>query len=287
MIGIIGGTGVTGSHVVEALKAKGVDFTCIVRDPDAAKIKLGDNVKVKRGDLSNPASLDTALDGLDTLYLLCGHSPVLEDLLLNGLEAAKRCGISYIIHSSGTEKGIRQDSPSEIMQMHHRVENAVRDSGIRWAISRPNYFMSNLLAMAEPVASMDKLITPLPPETVISMIHPADIGECAAEMLVNQNLCGQEYFLTGPAITMREVASDISHVTGKDVEYKQVTFEAARKAMEAKGAPQWLLAHMTGMMGLVEQGAAAQESEWVKKLTGHAPRTLKTWLAGVKGTFGG
>ena len=66
MIGILGGTGVTGSQVVAALKAKGADFTCIVRDPDAAKAKLGDDVNVVPGDLSDPASLDSAMEGIDT-----------------------------------------------------------------------------------------------------------------------------------------------------------------------------------------------------------------------------
>ena len=55
MIGVLGGTGVTGSQVVAALRAKGVDFTCIVRDPDAAKAKLGD-VNIVHGDLSKPDS---------------------------------------------------------------------------------------------------------------------------------------------------------------------------------------------------------------------------------------
>ena len=59
-------------------KARGVDFTCIVRDPDAAKAKLGD-VNIVHGDLSEPGSLGKALErGVDTLYLLCGLGPVLQ-----------------------------------------------------------------------------------------------------------------------------------------------------------------------------------------------------------------
>lgn len=287
MIGVIGGTGVTGGQVVAALKQKGADFTCISRDPEAAKAKVGADVKIVQGDLSDPASLDSALQGIDTLFLLCGHSPMLKDMLMNGVEAAKRAGVSYIVDSSGTEKGIRADSPSEIMKMHFHVENAVRDSGMKWAISRPNYFMSNLMAMAEPVAKMGKLIMPLPPEATISMIHPLDIGECAAEMLINQDHAGQDYFLTGPAITMGGVAEAISEATGKEVSYMQVPVEAARKAMQEKGAPDWLLAHMGGMMGMMASGDAAHETDWVEKLTGHAPRTLKDWLSGAKAAFGG
>ena len=287
MIGVFGGTGNTGGQVVAVLKAKGTDFTCIVRDPGAAKAKLGDDVKVVQGDLSDPSSLDGALEGIDTLYLLCGHSPKLAEFELNGLEAAKRAGVSYIVEASGSEKGITPDSPSQIMQMHYQVENKVRDSGIKWAISRPNFFMSNLMGMAEPVAKMGKLISALPLDTVISMIHPADIGESVAELLTNQERAGREYFLAGPAITMGDVVKGISDAVGKEIEYVQVPPEAARGAMEEKGMPDWLIAHMGAMMGICGRGDMADESDWVQQLTGHAPRTLSEWLGGAKAAFGG
>ena len=55
---------------------------------------------------------------------------------------------------------MKADGPSDIMRMHFHVENAaIRDSGIKWAISRPDFFTSNLMSMAEPVAKMGKLIT--------------------------------------------------------------------------------------------------------------------------------
>ncbi len=284
MIGVLGGTGVTGSQVVAALRANGADFTCIVRDPEAGKAKLGD-IKAVQGDLSDPDSLDRAMAGIDTLYLLCGHSPLLEEMEINGLAAAKRAGVSYIVKSSGSEKGIRADSPSDMMKMHHAVENAVRDSGIKWAISRPNFFMSNLMAMAETISKMGKLITTMQPETVISMIHPADIGECVTELLINQEWAGQEYFLAGPSITMGEVATTISNVTGKNVEYVQVSPDAARSTMEEKGMPEWLMDHMGAMMGFAARNEMGHESEWVQTLTGHPPRTLTDWLTGAKGSF--
>ena len=287
MIGVFGGTGVTGSQVVAALKAKGADFTCIVRDPEAAKAKLGGDVNLVQGDLSNPSSLDKAFEGLDTLFLLCGHSPKLGEFETNALEAAKRAGISYIVLSTGSEKGITPDAPSEILKTHYHMENAVRDSGIKWAISRPNFYISNLMGMAEPVANMGKLISALPPETTISMIHPADIGECVAELLTNQDRAGQEYFLTGPVVSMNDVVAAISSAVGKDIEYVQVPPEAAKKAMEDKNMPDWLIAHMGGMMGFVAQGGMNGETDWVQQLSGHAPRTIDDWLSGAKAAFGG
>lgn len=287
MIGVLGGTGVTGSQVVAALKAKGAEFKCIVRDPAAAAEKLGGDIDFVQGDLSDPGSLDTAFAGLDTLYLLCGHSPKLAEMEINGLEAAKRAGISYVVKSSGSEKGVTADAPSEIIRNHYVIEQEVRKGAIDWAISQPNFFTSNLLNMAAPVVAMDKLITALPKETVISMVHPADVGECAAELLTNNSYQGAAYYLAGAAITMGDVVKTMSEVLGREIEYVQVSPEVAKKAMEDKGMLDWLIAHMGGMMGFVAKGGMAGESDWVEKLTGHAPRTLKEWLEANKGAFAG
>ena len=88
MIGVIGGTGITGSQLVATLKAKAAEFRCIVRDPDAARAKLGTDVELVGGDLSDISSLESAMSGFDTLYILCGHSPMLQQLEINALEAA-------------------------------------------------------------------------------------------------------------------------------------------------------------------------------------------------------
>ena len=110
MIGILGGTGVTGCQVVAALDRNGADFKCIVRDPEAAKIKLGQKVALVKAELSDRNSLKSAMEGLDTLYILCGHSPILRELEINALETAKEVGVSYVIKASGSEKGIKPGS---------------------------------------------------------------------------------------------------------------------------------------------------------------------------------
>lgn len=287
MIGVLAGTGVTGSQVVAALQKKGADFKCIVRNPDAARQKLGGEVALVQGDLSDRASLDAAFAGLDTLYLLCGHSPMLGEMEKNGLEAAKQAGVGYIVKSSGSEKGITPDAPSKILQMHHQMEQEVRNSGVKWAILRPNYFMSNLMAMAEPIAKAAKMITALPPATEISMIHPADIGECAAELLTDDGRAGDSYFVTGQVVSMSNVAEELSSQLGREIEYVHVTPEAAAGAMAEKGMPDWLIAHLGGIMGMAAQGGMKGTTDWVEKLAGHPPRTLGEWIGANKGAFGG
>jgi len=105
--------------------------------------------------------------------------------------------------------------------------------------------------------------------------------------LMDKSYQGAAYYLAGAAVTMEDVVNTMSDVLGREIEYVQVPPEAAKKAMEDKGMPDWLIAHMGGMMGFVAKGGMAHESDWVEKLTGHAPRTLREWLEANKGAFGG
>ncbi len=285
MIVVTGGTGTTGSQVVAALKNKGAAFKCLVRDQEAARAKLGADVELVTGDLSDPAGLEQAFAGADTVYLLCGHSPNLENMEKGAIDAAKKAGVQRIVLSTGSEKGITADSPSEILRQHYAVEQYLKESGLNWTINQPNFFMNNLLNMAPPIAAQNKLITALPQETTISMIHPADVGECAAEMLTGSGHDGQVYYIAGKAVTMGQTVEAMSKVFGRSIEYMQVPAENFKKALEEKGMPDWAIAHQAALMGFVAKGGMAGETDWVQKLTGHEPRSLETWLDEQRAAF--
>ena len=237
MIGVFGATGTNGRELVRALKERNPDFKCIIRDPAAAKDKLGDDVALVQGDLGDTASLDAALAGVDTLFLLCGHGATIGDLQINAIEAAKRAGVAYVVHFSGTDKGIRADGGSPVFRDLHRVEEALKASGLRWTILRPNFFMQNLLMNAPAVAAESKFVTPLPPSTTITMIDARDNGDCAAAVLTGSGHDGQTYFLTGRPITMGGVAEELSRLLDREVSYVQPPPEAGRKAMNESGMP--------------------------------------------------
>lgn len=64
---VTGGTGFVGSHLVEHLLAAGhTDIRCLVRSD--TKWLEGLPVQVIRGDLDDTSALDTALNGVDTVY---------------------------------------------------------------------------------------------------------------------------------------------------------------------------------------------------------------------------
>jgi len=68
-IGVIGGTGFLGSHVVEALVQAGYSPVVVARKPDRiAEVLPGIDVETRQGDLSDRDSLRSALSGCHALH---------------------------------------------------------------------------------------------------------------------------------------------------------------------------------------------------------------------------
>ena len=67
---VTGGTGFIGSHLAEALRARGYAVRCLVRG--ARKWLDGLDVEVVRGDLTDPAALREGVRGVDFVYHVAG-----------------------------------------------------------------------------------------------------------------------------------------------------------------------------------------------------------------------
>ena len=65
---VIGATGNVGGQVVSQLAGEGASVRAFVRDPDHAGLPAG--VEVVRGDLSEPKTLEAALEGVDSVFLV-------------------------------------------------------------------------------------------------------------------------------------------------------------------------------------------------------------------------
>src|SRR5689334_17955831 len=65
---VTGATGTIGRQVVSQLLPTEPQVRAMTRNPAAARLPSG--VEVVRGDLTDPASLDECLDGVETVFLV-------------------------------------------------------------------------------------------------------------------------------------------------------------------------------------------------------------------------
>src|ERR1700754_2541 len=79
---VTGATGNVGRPLVSLLAEAGHNVRALTRDPDTARLPAG--VTAVRGDLTDPGSLDAALDGVEAVFLLWpfvtahGAAPIVE-----------------------------------------------------------------------------------------------------------------------------------------------------------------------------------------------------------------
>ena len=149
MILITGATGYIGRHLVSRLVARGERPRCLVRNPArAASILPADKVELVQGDTTQPASLEAAVDGIDTVvhaaFVTADHKQSTGNSYqetnvqgtANLIKAAKNASVKRIIEISGL--GTRPDKPGSYMQGRYLAEKMLKESGMDWTIIQPS-----------------------------------------------------------------------------------------------------------------------------------------------------
>ncbi len=149
MILITGATGYIGRHLVSRLVAQGERPRCLVRNiKRASSILPAGTLEFVQGDTTSPASLETAVQGVDTIVHAAFITADLKQSAgnhyqetnvqgtANLVEAAKKAGVKRIIVISGL--GTKPDKPGSYMQGRYLAEKMVKESGLDWTIIQPS-----------------------------------------------------------------------------------------------------------------------------------------------------
>ncbi len=149
MIVITGATGYIGRHLVSRLVAQGERPRCLVRDvKKAASILPADKVELVQGATTQPATLNAALQGIETVVHAAfvtadkkeGPSDHYEETNVGGTSnlilAAKAAGVKRVVEVSGL--GTKPDKPGSYMQGRYLSEKMLMESGLDWTIVRPS-----------------------------------------------------------------------------------------------------------------------------------------------------
>ncbi len=147
MILVTGGAGVMGSKLTRGLVERGerVRIVALPNDPGAAKLAALNGVEVRSADITDPASLAGAFDGVRTVYhlaaVLVANDPAVYqrvnvDGTLNVVDASLRAGVEHFIFVSSISVTSPKTTPYSLSK--REAERIVTgQSGMRYTIVRP------------------------------------------------------------------------------------------------------------------------------------------------------
>lgn len=236
MIVVTGPTGNTGRQVVEGLRQRNIPFRALVRSEERAR-QLGEQgIATVRADFTRPETLVPALSGATAAFLVCTPDARLLDCELNFIRAAQQAGVAHIVKCGAHSAA--PDSPSPNLRMHAAVEDALRKSGLRYTIIRPHGFMQTFFWMSAPLIYGPGILSFPAGDGPIPLIDVRDVGPALLKALLEPELAGRAYDLTGPqALTPQQMAAALSDAMGRPIQYVESRLEDLDATMRQLGVP--------------------------------------------------
>lgn len=274
---VTGATGTIGSLVVQRLAESGADVRALVRQP--GKVSFPDGVTEVVGDMTDVASMRTALASARTLFLLNAVTPDEVTQALITLNLAREAGIERIVYLSV----IHADKYTNVPHFtgKHTVERMIESLDMAATILRPAYFMQNERTVQQVI--VEHGVYPMPIGSAgVAMIDTRDIADIAAAELLRRDqaptpLPRVTLDLVGPdVLTGTSVAKTWSAALGRDVNYAGddvTTFEAQL----ASFGPAWLAYDMRLMMEGIQQFGMRGEPNAVDRLQEILGRPLRKY----------
>ncbi len=274
VIAVTGVTGGLGGRVARRLAERGVRQRLVVRDPGRAPELAG--AEVAAGSYDDPDGLRRTFEGAAALFMVsASEDPDRRRLHANVVDAAVAAGVERIVYTSFYGAG--PECTFTFGRDHWHAEERIRGSGLRHTFLRDNLYIDFLPLLA----GADGVIRGPAGDGRLAAVARDDIADVAAAVLLDDGggHDGRTYDMTGPeALTMGEIAEELSRVTGRAITYQNETLEEAYASRASYGAPDWEVAGWVTTYVAVANGDLEAVSDDVATLAGHPPLSLTEFL---------
>ena len=243
---VTGATGFLGSHVARVLAEHGANLRLLVRPSSDLRNLQGLNAETATGDLRDPASLETAMAGCDTVfhvaadYRLWVRDP--DEMYRSNVEgtrailaAARKNGVRSVVCTSSvatigfTANGrpADEDSPVSLANMigHYKRSKFMAEQlaleagrgGMRVVVVNPTTPVGEQDVKPTPtgriVVDFMKRKFPAYVETGLNLV---DATECARGHVaaLEKGKSGERYILGGQNLTLKQILDQLASITG-------------------------------------------------------------------------
>jgi len=262
---VLGGTGKTGSRVVQRLTAHDVP------------VRIGSRSGGVPFDWEDRDTWAPALSGTKSAYL--SYYPDLTvpgavDAIATFSELAIATGVRRLVLLSGRGEEEAQ-----------AAEKAVIGSGADATIVRCSWFNQNFSEgyLLEPIRAGEVV---LPAGDVPEpFVDTDDIADVAAAALTDDRHIGEIYELTGPRLlTFAEALAEIAAAAGRPIRFVPVTAEENAAALTDVGVPADVIELLTYLFATVLDGRNAHCTDGVQRALGRAPRDFADFARSTAAT---
>jgi uncharacterized protein YbjT (DUF2867 family) len=279
---VIGSTGNIGRQVVDGLWASGANVRAMTRNPESARFPP--EVEVVRGDLAQPETLESCLDGIDSVFLVWTAAP---DTVAPAIERIARHARRIVFLSSPykTQHPFFQQ-PNKVRGLHAGIEQCIEASGLQWTFLRPGMLAVNAKSWWLPQVRAGNTVRWPCLAAPTAPIHEKDIAAVAVRVLSEEGHAGTEYVLTGPqSLTQAEQVREIGRAIGRTLQTEELTPEEARRELRPIMPP--FIIEMLLDAWNAALGQPAFVTSTVTHITGAPARTVHDWALDHAAAFQG
>jgi nucleoside-diphosphate-sugar epimerase len=243
---VTGATGLVGLSVVDRALESGHTVTALVRSASAAEALRRPGVSLHHGDLSDPANLRAAVQGVDVVVHsaavvdVAGAPEGMWDVNVHGtqrlLEAAAETGVHRFVHVSSTAvyghapSPIREDAPKQPVGLYGRSKWAAeevvwryhRERGVPAVALRPCVIYGehgrdrHAAPMLERMGRMRVVPLPRGGRALLDFVHVTDVAEAVLGAVASRAAVGHAYNLTdGESHSYRDILLAYEQAAGK------------------------------------------------------------------------
>jgi len=262
---VLGGTGKTGRRIVDRLNAAGHN------------VRVGSRSAIPSFDWDHEAGWEACLKGVTAAYITYAPDlamPGATDAIQTFVIKARKAGVKRLVLLSGRGEPEAQ-----------ACEKIVQESGLEWSIVRASWFHQNFSEAAFLDMVMAGTITLPAGDQLEPFVDVDDIADVAFAALTQDHHNGEVYEVTGPRLmTFKEIASELSNATGREISFIDVPHEAFVAEIESSGAPKEVVWMLDYLFSTVLDGRNAHLTDGIQRALGRPPKDFRDFAREVART---
>ena len=280
-----GRQGSTGKQVVQLLLQRDLPVRALVHHLDERSERLRKlGAEVVQADLLDPALIRQAMQDVKRAYFTFPVDDGLLEATAIFATAAREAGTEMVVNMSQLQS--TSVAPS-FRNLQHRLADQIFD----WAdvgavhLNAPPFFENVRALISKTVTEQHAIFLPWGDgNAVIPLVAAEDVARVAAALLVTPEVPDQKrYDLVGETPTVNEIASILSAVLNRPIQYVNIPDERWIQAVQDRINRQ-ALQHLASLWrffrtsGIRKGEQGLKVSEAIERLTGASPQNLERFF---------